>query len=145
MISNQIARELFYYFRGLESDSFSDVRFVLAYQNNIKPTPVTKPIVAVSVKDCQVSERLKETLETGEEMWTNLRNVDTTVSMDVFLPYSSNGIEAVKIYDRIASILLFQLTKYNTLGSTCGPAEYDTSCQAIVVRTTFKIRHTVDS
>lgn len=140
MLSNQIAREIFYYFRGLEEETFSDVRFVLAYQNTIKPTPVTKPIVAVSVKECQVGERLKETLETGEVMWTNNRNVDTTVSMDIFLPYSSNGIEAVKIYDRIASIILFQLLKYDTLGSTCGPAEYDTSCQAIVVRTTFTIR-----
>jgi|GEM_PF-4952850 len=145
MTSNQIARELYNYFNSLEEEVFSNVRFLLAYQNTIKPTPVTKPIVAVSVKECNVGNRLNKTLETGEVKLTTSRNVDTTVSMDIYLPYSSNGIEAVKIYDRIASIILFQLSKYDTLGSTCGPAEYDTSCQAIVVRTTFTIRVVTDA
>ena len=52
---------------ALSTDTqFSDITFVVAYENEIKPTPIEKPIVAISVKQCEIGEKLQETLETGE-------------------------------------------------------------------------------
>ena len=60
---------------ALSTDTqFSDITFVVAYENEIKPTPIEKPIVAISVKQCEIGEKLQETLETGEITVTNKRN-----------------------------------------------------------------------
>ncbi len=144
MTISTMAREIFYLFDGFNTQ-FPDVKFVLAYQNNIKPTPVTKPIVAISIKDCQISDKLKDVLDTGEIVTTSSRNVKITLSMDIYLPYSFDGIKAVSIYDRLATVLLFNFDSHLAVtGSTCGESEYDTSCQAIVLKTTFTLEKTLD-
>ena len=86
---------------------FSDITFVVAYENEIKPTPLNKPIVAISVKGCEIGEKLTETLENGEITVTNKRDMKTTLSADIYLPYSMGGSNGHKIFDRIATYLLF--------------------------------------
>lgn len=126
------------------NSDFSDLTFVVAYENEIKPTPISKPIVAVSVKGCEIGERLTETLETGEITETESREMLTTLSVDIYLPYSMGGSEGHKIFDRIATNFLFakdlDITK-----SVCYNTEYDKDCEAIVLRTYFVFKHIISS
>ena len=111
---------------------FNDILFVVAYENDIKPTPINKPIVAISVRNCEIGELLTQTLETGEIIETNNRNMETILSTDIYLPYSMGGSTGHKIFDRIATYFLS--TKKSTVKRiTCDEASYDSSCEAIVL------------
>lgn len=123
---------------------FDDVTFVVAYENEIKPTPVEKPIVAVSVKKCEIGDRLTETLETGEITTTTKRNVNVSVSGDIYLPYSMGGSAGHKLFDRLATFFLFT-SNYNVTKVSCSEADYDSNCEAIILRTQFVFNETVSA
>lgn len=123
---------------------FEDITFVEAYENEIKPTPISKPIVAISVKGCEIGERLTETLDTGEITETESREMLTTLSVDIYLPYSMGGSAGHKIFDRIATYFLF-VKDLDTAKAVCGNTEYDKSCEAIVLRSYFVFKHTISS
>ncbi len=123
---------------------FNDLTFVVAYKNEIKPTPVSKPIIAISVKGCEIGERLTETLDTGEIKETEVRNLLTTLSVDIYLPYSMGGNAGHKIFDRIATHFLF-VKDLNVTKAVCGNADYDKSCEALVIRSYFIFKQTVSS
>lgn len=130
---------------ALSTDTqFSDITFVVAYENEIKPTPVTKPIVAVSVKACEIGEKLTQVLDTGEVVETGNRKISTTLSVDIYLPYSMGGSEGHKIFDRIATFFLFK-KNYNITKSVCYNTDYDSNCESIVLRTHFKFNNTVSA
>lgn len=124
--------------------AFSDISFVVAYENEIKPTPVSKPIVAFSIKGCEIGERLTETLETGAIVVQKSREMLTTLSVDIYLPYSMGGNEGHSIFERIATQLLF-VRNYDITKVTCGDADYDKSCEAIVVRSKFVFKSVISS
>lgn len=126
------------------TSEFSDLTFVVAYENGIKPTPISKPIVAVSVKGCEIGERLTETLDTGEITEIAAREMHTTLSVDIYLPYSMGGSAGHKIFDRIATYFLFG-KDFDIIKSVCHETEYDKSCEAIVLRTYFVFKHTISS
>ena len=128
---------------ALSTDTrFSDITFVVAYENEIKPTPLEKPIVAISVKGCEIGEKLTETLDTGEIKVTNRREMNTTLSADIYLPYSMGGSAGHKIFDRIATYLLFT-KKHSISKSVCHNTDYDSNCEAIILRTHFIFNYTV--
>ena len=130
---------------SLSTDTqFSDITFVVAYENEIKPTPVNKPIVAISVKSCEIGDKLQETLETGEIKTTNKREMKTTLSADIYLPYSQGGSAGHKIFDRIATYLLFT-KKHNISKSVCYNTDYDSDCEAIILRTHFIFNNTISA
>ena len=130
---------------SLSTDTqFSDITFVVAYENEIKPTPVSKPIVAFSVKACEIGDKLQETLETGEIKTTNKREMKTTLSADIYLPYSQGGSAGHKIFDRIATYLLFT-KKHNISKSVCYNTDYDSDCEAIILRTHFIFNNTISA
>lgn len=130
---------------SLSTDTqFSDITFVVAYENEIKPTPVNKPIVAISVKACEIGDKLQETLETGEIKTTNKREMKTTLSADIYLPYSQGGSAGHKIFDRIATYLLFT-KKHNISKSVCYNTDYDSDCEAIILRTHFIFNNTISA
>ncbi len=122
--------------------TLKDITFVVAYENEIKPTPLTKPIVAVSVKSCEIGDKLTNTLDNGEIVVSDSRKVATTVSVDIYLPYSMGGNEGHKIFDRIATFLIYKRGDSITK-AVCYDADYDKNCQAIVVRTYFVYANTV--
>lgn len=124
------------------NSSFSDLNFVLAYENEIKPTPVSVPIVAISVKGVKIGEKLTETLDTGEISETKKREMLSTISVDIYLPYSMGGCDGHKIFDRIATFLIFA-SEMKITTSSCGSADYDQSCEAIVLKTQFVFRNIV--
>ncbi len=123
---------------------FADLTFVVAYENDIKPIPLDKPIVALSTKGCQVGPKLTETLETGQIISTDKRELDTTMSLDIYMPYSAGGMQAHKIFDRIATYLLFD-KKLDITKSTCNETECDKSCQAIVLKSQFVFHNIVSA
>ncbi len=115
---------------------FADLNVVVAYENDIKPIPLHEPIVAFSTKGCEIGPKLTRTLDNGKIETTNEREIQTTISVDIYLPYSMGGNEAHKIFDRLATFLLFQ-KNYNIAKSFCYDTEYDKSCQAIVLKSNF--------
>lgn len=118
------------------SDKFPDITFVVSYENEIKPTPVDKPIVAISAKGCSIGEKLSQTLETGEIVETNKREVNTSISIDFYMPYSMGGLEGNKIFDKVVKFLIYE-KNHNIKTVKCSEADYDKSCQAIVLRSVF--------
>lgn len=126
------------------NSDFDDLTFVVAYENEIKPTPVSKPIVAISVKGCEIGDRLTKTLDTGEITETESREMLTTLSVDIYLPYSKGGSAGHKIFDRIATYFLF-VKDLDTAKAVCGNTDYDKSCEAIVLRTYFVFKHTISA
>ncbi len=123
---------------------FNDLTFVIAHENDIKPTPLEKPIVALSPKGCVIGDKLTQTNDNGEIIVTKKREVKSTVSIDIYLPYSMGGIEGHRIFDQIATFLLF--TQNLTIsGATCSEADYDASCQAIVLKSSFVFINVVES
>lgn len=113
-----------------------DISFVQAYENTVKPTPLTKPIAAVSVRKCEIGDYIKKTLDTGEIVTTAIRPVDTTLSVDIYMPYSMGGLSAHRVFDRIATAVLFG-GKLKALSGKCYDADYDKACQAILLRSEF--------
>lgn len=130
---------------ALSTDTqFTDITFVVAYENEIKPTPVLKPIAAVSVKGCEIGEKMKKTLDTGEIIETDSRKMNTTVSVDIYLPYSMGGSAGHRIFDRIATYFLFT-KNYNIIKSVCYNTDYDSNCEALILRTNFVFNNTVSA
>lgn len=125
-------------------DRFADLRFVTAYENDIKPVPVSEPIVAFSTKGAVIGPNLTTTLDSGKIVTTTDREVDTTISVDIYMPYSMGGNSAHKIFDRLASFLLYE-TGYTITKSVCYETEYDKSCQAIILKSYFVFHDIVGS
>lgn len=125
-------------------ERFADLTLVTAYENDIKPVPVSEPIVAFSTKGCVIGPQLTTTLDSGKIVATSDREVDTTISVDIYMPYSMGGSAAHKVYDRLASFLLYE-SGYNIIKSVCYETEYDKSCQAIVLKSTFVFHDVVSS
>ena len=123
---------------------FADLTFVVAYENDIKPVPLNEPIVAFSTKGCHIGPQLTKTLENGKIEATNEREIETTISMDIYMPYSMGGSEGHKIFDRLTTYLLFK-RNYNIIKSVCNETEYDKSCQAIILKSNFVIYNKVSS
>ena len=125
-------------------ERFADLTLVTAYENDIKPVPVSEPIVAFSTKGCTIGPQLTTTLDSGKIVATSDREVDTTISVDIYMPYSMGGSAAHKVYDRLATFLLYE-AGYNIIKSVCYETEYDKSCQAIVLKSTFVFHDIVSS
>mgnify|MGYP003289241745 CR=1 FL=1 len=125
-------------------ERFSDLTCVFAYENDIKPTPISKPIIAFSAKGCEIGPKLTNTLDTGEIVTTKNREIKTTISMDIYLPYSMGGIAGHKIFERLTTFLLFE-QNYNILKAVCDEAEYDSSCQAIVLKSQIVFHETAST
>ena len=127
-----------------ENPSFDDVTFVIAYENEIKPTPLEKPIVALSPKGCTIGNKLSKTNDNGELVTTNQREVKSTVSVDIYLPYSMGGVEGHKLFDRLATNLMF-IKDFGIISGSCSAADYDSSCQAIVLKSNFVFLNVVEA
>ncbi len=125
-------------------EKFSDLTIVVAYENDIKPTPVKEPIVAFSTKGSQIGPKLTTTLDSGKIVSTNNREVETTLSVDIYMPYSMGGNHGHKVFDRLATFLLYE-TSYNIVKAGCYETEYDKSCQTIVLKSYFVFKNVISA
>ncbi len=124
-----------------EQESFGDLTIVMAYDSDIKPTPVKEPIVAFSLKGAAVGPQLTTTKDNGEVVLTTSREIAVTMNVDIYLPYSKGAVHAYGIYDRLATFLIYE-SGFSVEKSTCYDAEYDKSCQAIILKTVFVFNST---
>lgn len=126
------------------SNLFKDCKVIKAFTNKSKPTPITTPLIAVSVKGCEISSRITEKNSSGNTVETKKRTVLSTVGTDIYLPYSTSGSVAHTIFDKIATYLIFTKA-YSITESSFSELSYDSSCQAIVLHGTFIFKNTVSA
>ena len=111
---------------------------IRAYSNNIKPVPVTNPIVAVSLKKSNVGERKIVIDDSGEEVKSNYRDIEIIVSVDIYLPYAYDEALGIQIFDEIAHHLfnseLLEITK-----ASCEDLHYDSASQTNLMRSSFTV------
>lgn len=114
----------------------ADVRFVVAYDNLIKPTPMSKPFVAISVKGCEVGPRLEYPMEGGGIFISTARKASFTIGGDIFVPFSMDGSIIHDVFDRLSTF--FMLTaSYDIVSVKCSEAEYDNNYEAVILRAQF--------
>ncbi len=118
------------------SAKLQDVDFVKAYEIDIKPVPVNKPIVALSIKKCKVGDKVIETQADGKETVTNKRTVLTTVSVNIYTPYSLGTAKSSKIFDQLVKEVLFHHDS-SFCEAICYETNYERTSQALVTKTDF--------
>lgn len=122
-----------------ENAFFSDMDLVAAYENEIKPYPVTRPILAFSVQSQSVGDRLIDIAADGAQTKSNRRTVETVFKVSIFVPYESGTREAYHIADYLYSTLLFQTT-FSIVACKYADCNYVRDCGALVLNTTFTMR-----
>ena len=126
IIVNQVATAI------EEMKKLNDFKVVLGYANIIKPVPITKPIVAVSLKECGIGKRKIMVDDSGEEIETLWRDVTTVVSVDIYFPYASKQSLGIQIFDDIVNNNAFNITE-----ASSEEAHYDVATQTILIRSSF--------
>ena len=124
-----------------ETEKMNDYKVILAYVNDIKPVPVTEPIVAVSLKKCDIGNKKIMIDDSGEAQETLWRDVSTVVSVDIYLPYAYKQSLGIQIFDEITHCL-FNFESFEILEATCEEAHYDSASQTILIRSNFTIMRT---
>lgn len=124
----------------LKEDAFyKDMELVAAYENEIKPYPVTKPILAFAIQSQKIGDRLIDVAADGTQTLSHRRPIETTCKVSIFVPYESGTREPYRIADHLYSFLLFQ-------GSLDAPdcryadCNYVRDCGALVLHTQFTVR-----
>ena len=136
--SGKIVNELVGYLKA--NQSFKDMDFVTAYENEIKPNPVLRPICAISVEECFISEKLTNTLPSGEIVKTDKRNMELLCSLDFYVPYSMGGNGGHMLFDRVMGFLACD-KKYEIVTAKCNNAVYDKLCEAIVLHSQISLKY----
>lgn len=122
----------------------ADVTLTTAYESDIKPYPVTKPILAFSVKKVTAGARQYIVNEDGSEELSKNRQVDAVYKVDIFVPYESGATECFRLFDLLYSYLLFS-TDLQITNCHCYDSEYVRDCGALVLETDFTISLTLDA
>lgn len=124
--------------------SLADVTLTTAYESDIKPCPVTKPILAFSVKKVTVGAQQNIVNEDGSEELSKNRKIDAVYKVDIFVPYDSGATECFRLFDLLYSYLLFS-TDLHISSCHCYDSEYVRDCGALVLETDFTISIIADS
>ncbi len=127
-----------------ELPSFKNVTLTTAYESDIKPYPVTQPILAFSVKKITVGERQIIVHEDGSEELSKNRKVDAVYKVDIFVPYDSGATECFRLFESLYSYLLFS-TELSISNCHCYDSEYVRDCGALVLETDFTLSAVIDT
>lgn len=109
-----------------ESVNFKNVTFTSDYEYGAKPTPITSPIISVTVKGCEI----------GEKDETNNRTVNLTIGADIYVPFNSNYKYVYSFFENIVNFLMSS-NPHPITKVTCGDVTYDKSCEALVIKSSF--------
>ncbi len=118
---------------------FENMDLVVAYENEIKPYPVERPIIAFSVDKQTIGERLIVVGTDGSETLSKTRTVELTLKINFFVPYGSGGQEAFRIADFLHTELLFN-TNLDFVASRYNDCNYVRECGALVLETFITLR-----
>lgn len=124
----------------LKEDAFyKEMELVAAYENDIKPYPVTHPILAFSIQSQKIGDRLIDVAADGTQTKSYRRTVDTTCKVSIFVPYASGTREAYRIADHLYSFLLFH-GSLDVPDCRYADCNYVRDCDALVLHTQFTYR-----
>lgn len=117
---------------------------VIAYENDIKPYPVTKPIVAFAVDKITIGERLVSIGEDGSQTQTKNRTVDSVIKVSFFVPYASGPETCFSLFNSLSSALMFNTTLHEAeiTGFHCYDCNYVRDCGALVLESDFTLQFT---
>lgn len=121
--------------------NMSEVDVVQAYETTVKPSPVDRPIAAVSAAGVEVSERLQEVKDNGQIVVTDRRKSEITIKITVYVPYAMGSQKCYDLFDRIYTHLLYN-NIFNAKTASCGGIKYVRDTEALVMDTSFVLVYT---
>ncbi|MGN0519760.1 MAG: hypothetical protein ACI4LB_03385 [Candidatus Fimenecus sp.] len=124
----------------LQTDPFyENVVITTAYENDIKPYPVEKPIIALAMDKHSVGERLITVNEDGSETLSKNRISESVIKVTFFVPYENGPADCYRWADYLYSYFLFQ-TDLDITGCRFNDCNYVRECGALVLETDFTLR-----
>ncbi len=124
----------------IKNDPFYDnVILTTAYENEIKPYPVTQPIIAFAMDKHTVGERQIVVNADGSETLSKKRITESVIKASIFVPYDSGAEEGYRLADYLYSKLLFD-SELDIIGCRYYDSNYIRECGALVLETDFTLR-----
>lgn len=126
----------------IKNDPFyENVTLTTAYENEIKPSPVTQPIIAFAMDKHTVGDRQIIVNSDGSQTLSKNRIAESVIKASIFVPYDSGAEAGYLLADYLYSYLLFN-TELGIVGCRYYDSNYVRDCGALVLETDFTIRHT---
>ncbi|MGN0571393.1 MAG: hypothetical protein ACI4K9_04355 [Candidatus Fimenecus sp.] len=127
----------------LQKDTFfENITLTTAYENDIKPYPVTQPIIAFAMDKHAVGERQVTIGEDGAETLSENRIAESVIKTTFFVPYDSGADECFRLADYLYSQLLFN-SEFDIANCRYYDSNYVRECGALVLETDFTLRQVV--
>ena len=124
----------------LQNDPFFETAIITtAYENDIKPYPVEKPIIALAMDKLTVGERLITINEDGSETLSKKRIGESVIKVTFFVPYENGPADCYRWADYLYSYFLFR-TELDITGCRFNDCNYVRECGALVLETDFTLR-----
>ncbi len=118
---------------------FENVILTTAYENEIKPYPVTQPIIAFAMDKHTVGERQIVVNTDGSQTLSKKRIAESVVKASIFVPYDSGPDEGFRLADYLYTHLLFE-SELDIIGCRYYDSKYVRECGALVLETDFTLR-----
>lgn len=122
----------------------SNITFTVAYENDIKPTPLKKPIVAISIEKSSIGARKTVVADNGLSSLTNDRDVNVKIKIGFYVPYSLGAYGCYELFDKVMTALLFTYDKKIT-SAECADVSYVRDTGGLVLDSYFTVIKTVNS
>lgn len=116
---------------------------VAAYESDLKPYPIEKPIAAIALKTCKFSDKLPVVQPDGTQALSNSRTLETVFKITIYTPYEDGHTAPYGIADHIYTALLFQST-FDIFDTVFYDLNYVRDCHALVLETEFTMRQVVE-
>jgi len=128
----------------IKNDPFyGNIILTTAYENEIKPYPVTQPIIAFAMDKFTVGERQIVVNTDGSQTLSKKRITESVIKVSIFVPYDSGAEECFRLADYLYTHLLFE-GELNITGCRYYDSNYVRECGALVLETDFTLRVITD-
>lgn len=125
-------------------NNLSDIIFTVAYENDIKPTPLEKPIVAISIERSSIGARKTIIADDGLSSLTNDRDAAVKIKVGFYVPYSKGANGCYELFDKVMTTLLFTYDK-TISAAECANVSYVRDTGGLVLESYFTVTKVVNS